>query len=133
MCRLQIKASHTFESRKFNVFIDLFVAEIDLGTRGDDQRELHSFPAGPPRLKQDTLYPGENQFAYRASVRSRLRFQPAVERRGDIDGGANAILLHKGYYPMCAINMDRVFSRSWSRKVRINKRDFLWKFKKLVF
>jgi hypothetical protein len=37
-----------------------------------------------------------------------LRFEPAVERRGDIDRGANAILLHKGYYPMYAINMESV-------------------------
>ena len=88
------------------MFIDLFVGEIDLGAGRDNQRELHSFPARPPRLKKDALHPGENQFAYRAPVCGRLRFEPAIKRRGDIDRGANAILLHKGYYPMCAINME---------------------------
>jgi len=88
------------------VFIDLFVGEIDLGAGFDDQRELHSFWARAPRLKQDALDAGKNQFAHRASVSSCLRFEPAVKRRGDIDRGANAILLHKGYYPMCAINME---------------------------
>jgi len=71
------------------VFIDLFVGEIDLGAGGDDQRELHSFPARPPRPKKDALHAGENQFAHRTSVRGRLRFEPAVEGRGDIDRGAN--------------------------------------------
>ena len=40
-CRLQISASHTFASRKFNVFRDLFVGQNDFGAVGDDQRELH--------------------------------------------------------------------------------------------
>jgi hypothetical protein len=88
------------------VFIDLFVGELDLGAVGDDQRELHSFPARPPRLKKYALHAGEDQFAHRASVCGRLRFKSAVERRGDIDRGANAILLHKGYYLMSAINME---------------------------
>ena len=91
------------------MFIDLLVGEIDLGAVGDDQRELHSFPARPPRLKQDAVNAGENQFAHRASGCGRLRFEPAVERRGDIDCGPDAILLHKGYYPMCAINMEPSF------------------------
>ena len=82
------------------MFIDLFVGEIDLGPGGDDERELHSLPARPPRLKKDALNAGENQFAHRASVCGRLRFESAVERCGDIDRGANAILLHKGYYPI---------------------------------
>ena len=99
MCRLQIKASHTFESGKFNVFINLFVGEIDLWAGGDDERELHSFPARPPRPKEDALNTGKNQFAHRASIRSRLRFEPAVEGRGDIDRGANGILLHEGIIP----------------------------------
>jgi hypothetical protein len=88
------------------VFIDLFVGEIDVGAVGDDQRELNSFATRPPRLKKDALNAGENQFAHRAPVCGRLRFEPAVERCGDIDCGANAFLLHKGYYPMCAINME---------------------------
>ena len=88
------------------MFIHLFVGEIDLRPMGDDQRKLHSFPARPPRLKKDALNADENKFADRAPVCSRLRFEPAVERRRNIDRGANAILLHKGYYPMCAINME---------------------------
>ncbi len=88
------------------MFIDLFVGEIDFGAVRNDQRELHSFRARPPRLQQDALHAGENQFAHRSSVRGCLRFEPAIERRGNIDRGANAILLHKGYYPMCAINME---------------------------
>jgi hypothetical protein len=89
------------------VFIHLFVGEIDLGAGGDDQRELHLFRARAPRLKKDAVHAGENQLAHRAPVCGGLCFQPAVERRGDIDSSANAILLHKGYYPMCAINMER--------------------------
>ena len=73
-CRLQISASHTFASRKFNVFIHLFVGEIDLGTVRDDERELHSFLARPPRLKKDAVNAGENQFAHRASVGGSLGF-----------------------------------------------------------
>jgi hypothetical protein len=87
------------ESRKFNVFIDLFVGEIDLGAGGGDQRELHLLRARPPRPKKDALHAGENQIAHRAAVCGRLRFEPAVERRGDIDRGANAIPLHKGIIP----------------------------------
>jgi len=90
------------------VFIQLFVGEIDLGTRRNNQRELHLSRARSPRLKKDAVHAGENQFAHRAPVCGRLRFQPAVERRGDIDRGANAILLHKGYYPICAINMEQL-------------------------
>lgn len=89
------------------MFIDLIVGEIDLGPGRDDQRESHSFPARPLRLKKDALNAGKNQFAHRASLCGRLRFEPAVERRGDVDRGANAILLHKDYYPMHAINMER--------------------------
>jgi hypothetical protein len=63
--------------------------------------------ARAPRLKKDVLHAGENQFAHRASICSGLRFELAIERRGDIDRGANAIRLHKGYCPMCAINMER--------------------------
>ena len=91
------------------MFIDLFVGEIDLGPGRNDQRELHSFPARPPRLKKDALNAGENQFAHRATVCRGLRFEPTVKRSGDIDRGADAILLHKGYYPMCAINMEPAF------------------------
>ena len=91
------------------MFIDLIAGEIDLGAGRDDQRELHLLRARAPRLKKDALNAGENQFAHRASVCGRLRLEPAVERRRDIDRGANAVLLHKGYYPMCAINMEPRF------------------------
>ena len=91
------------------MFINLFVGEIDLGTGRGDKRELDSFTARSPRLKKDALNACENQFAHRVSIGGRLRFESAVERRGNIDRGANAILLHKGYYPMCAINMERAF------------------------
>ena len=93
------------------MFIHLFVGEIDLGAGGDDQWELHLLRARAPRLQKDTLHTGENQFAHRAAVCGRLRFEPPVERRGDIDRGANAILLHKGYYPICAINMEPLPAR----------------------
>jgi len=76
------------------VFIDLFVSEIDLGAVGDNQRELHSLRPWPAGLKQDALNAHENEFAHRAPVRSRLGFEPTVERRGDIDRGANGIPLH---------------------------------------
>ena len=78
------------------MFIHLFVGEIDLGTVRDDERELHSFLARPPRLKKDAVNAGENQFAHRAPICGRLRFEPAVERRGDIDRSANALLRHIG-------------------------------------
>ena len=81
------------------MFIDVFVGEMDLGPGRGDQRELRSFPARPLRLKKDALNPGENQFARRAPFRGRLRFEPAVERRRDIDRGANGILLHECIIP----------------------------------
>ena len=43
------------------MFIHLFVGEVDLGAGGGDQRELHSFRARPPRLKQYALHPGKDQ------------------------------------------------------------------------
>jgi hypothetical protein len=81
------------------VFIDLIVGEIDLGAGGNDQRKLHSLWAWPPFLKEDVLNASENQFAHRAPVGGRLRLELAVERRGNIDRGANRILLHKGIMP----------------------------------
>lgn len=88
------------------MFIDLFVGQIDLGAGGDDQRELDSLRAWASLLKKDVLNACENQFAHRATVCAGLRLEPAIKRRGNIDRGANAILLHKVYYPMCAINME---------------------------
>jgi hypothetical protein len=81
------------------VFIHLIVGEIDLGAGGDDQRKLHSLRARAPSLKKDVLHAGENQFANRAPVGGRLRLELAVERRGNIDGGANGILLHESIMP----------------------------------
>src|SRR5271154_130688 len=40
-CRLHKSASHTFASRKFNVFIDLFVGHIYLWAFGNDERKAH--------------------------------------------------------------------------------------------
>ena len=97
------------------MFIDSF-GEIDLGSGRDDQRELHSLPARPPRLKKDALNAGKNQFAHRTSVCGRLCLEPAVERSGDVDRGANAFLLHNGYYPVCAINMEQ-FKAEASRDI----------------
>jgi len=81
------------------VFIHLFVGEVDLGAVGDDQGELHSLGARSPLLKKDALNAGKNQFAHRAPVGGRLRFESAVERCRDIDRGANGILLHEGIIP----------------------------------
>jgi len=54
-CRLQINASHTFASRKFNVFIDLLVGQVNLGAAGDNQRELHSPKAWALALQEHGL------------------------------------------------------------------------------
>jgi hypothetical protein len=35
-----------------------------------------------------------------------LLFELTIKRRGNIDRGANGILLHEGYYGMRAINME---------------------------
>jgi hypothetical protein len=70
---------------------------------------LHSLRARAAGLKKYALNAGKNQFAHRAAVRGGLRFELAVQGRGDIDRGADGILLHKRYYPMCAINMERAF------------------------
>jgi hypothetical protein len=56
MCRLQSRASHTFESRKFNMFIDLFVGQVDLGAVGGDQRELHSLGTWALALQQHSFH-----------------------------------------------------------------------------
>ncbi len=85
------------------MFIHLFVGEIDLGAGRDDQWQLHLLRTRTPRLKKHALDAGENQFAHRASVCGRLRFEPAAEWRRDFDRGANAILLHKGIYPIRAV------------------------------
>lgn len=81
------------------MFINFFAGEIDFRAGGDDQRELHLLWARPPRLKQYTLNAGENQFAHRASVCGRLRLEPAVERCGNIDCGANRLRLHEVIVP----------------------------------
>src|SRR5579872_5562566 len=44
--RLQTSASQTFASRKFNVFIDLFVAQVYLRSLGHHEGKLHSPRAG---------------------------------------------------------------------------------------
>ena len=95
-CRPQIKASHTFESGKFNVFIDLFVGEIDLGAAGNNQRKLHSPRAWALPLKKYDANAGENEFAHGAPIRGSLLFELTIKRRGNIDRGANGILLHEG-------------------------------------
>ena len=41
-CRLHKSASQTLASRKFNVFIDLFVGQVYLGAFGNDKRESYS-------------------------------------------------------------------------------------------
>src|SRR5271166_4948223 len=79
-CRLQISASHTLESGKFNVFIDLFVGQVDLGTSGDDQGERHSFRARALALEEHGLNTRQDQFAYRAPVRGGLRLQLSIQR-----------------------------------------------------
>src|ERR1700722_5791333 len=40
-CRLQKRASQTFASRKFNVFIDLFIGHVDLWAWRDNQGKTH--------------------------------------------------------------------------------------------
>ena len=94
-CRLHSRANHTFESRKFNVFIDLFVGEIHLWTVRDDQRELHPFRAWSLALQQNTPDSRKNQFTYGAPACSSLFFQLPVQWRWDVDRGANRVLLHE--------------------------------------
>ena len=88
------------------MFIDLFVAQIDLRTVGDDERKLHPLRTRALALQEHSFDPRENQFANRTAVRSSLRFQLPVERGWNVNGGADGILLHKFHYGRCAINME---------------------------
>lgn len=88
------------------MFIDLLVGQIDLGAVGDNQRELHLFRSRALALQEHALNAGQHEFAHRASIGGRLRFEPTIQRRRDIDGGANRIRLHEWYYFTGAINME---------------------------
>src|SRR6202521_619723 len=77
-CRLQSSASQTFASRKFNVFINIFVGQIYLGAFRDDEGKADSFETWALALDERAFRARQNEFADRASLRSCLLFQPPV-------------------------------------------------------
>lgn len=76
--RLQASASHTLASRKFNVFIDLFVGQFDLRAIGDDERELHSVRTRALVLQEDGPDTCQDQFAHRAPICGGLRLEFSI-------------------------------------------------------
>lgn len=106
MCRLHIKANQTLASRKFNVFIDLFVGQLNLGTFGDDQGKLN--PSRTRSLTFQKYAPNacQNQFSDGAALGGGLFLQLSVKRFRNINGCANGFLLHKTNYLTDAINME---------------------------
>src|SRR6202521_4150203 len=73
-CRLQSSASQTFASRKFNVFINIFVSQIYLGALRGDEGKAHSFGTRVLALHESAFRARENEFADRPSLRRGLRF-----------------------------------------------------------
>src|ERR1700680_799698 len=98
-CRPQSSASQTLASRKFNVFINLFVREIYLRTFRNDEREAHSFGTWALAFHESSCRASKNEFADRTSLRSGLLFQPPVEGGRNVHGGANSFFLHEGSIP----------------------------------
>src|SRR5260370_30082337 len=86
-CRFHASASQTLASRKFNVFIDLLVGQVYLGSLGNDERESYPLRPGALALQQDAPYPCQNQFTDRMARGSSLLFELAIERRGNIHCG----------------------------------------------
>jgi len=90
--RLQTSASQTFASRKFNVFIDLFVAQAHLGSLGHNEWKLHSPRAGALLLQQYTLDTHKNQLTDGRALRRRLLLELPIQERWNIDGDAHGFL-----------------------------------------
>src|ERR1700689_2643254 len=62
-CRLHRRASQTLASRKFNVFIDLFVGHVYLWTLRNDERESYPLGTRPLALQENALDTGEHKFS----------------------------------------------------------------------
>ena len=95
MWRLQRSASQTLASRKFKMFIDLFVRHIHLRSIRDNQWKLHS--PGPRTLAFDEgdAHAQENELANRPSLRGRLRLEFPVQGDRDVDRCPNGLLFHE--------------------------------------
>src|SRR5215470_470883 len=94
MCRSQISASQTLASRKFNVFIDLFVGDVHLPTSRTNERKLHALRSWPPARDERGAYSHENQFPDRASLRRSLFLEFPVEPTRDVYRSSHGRFLH---------------------------------------
>ena len=65
-------ASQTLASRKFNVFINLFVGQIDFRSIGNDEGKLDSFGARTLVLDERDPHAQKDQFADGTPLRGSL-------------------------------------------------------------
>src|SRR6516225_5602170 len=95
MWRLQTSASQTLASRKFNMFIDVFVCQIDFWPLRQNKGKLDSPRTGTLALDQGDPHAREDQLANRAPLSRRLGFEPSVQRNGNVDRSSDSLFLHK--------------------------------------
>ena len=110
-------------SRKFNVFIDLFVGQLNLGTSGDNQGKLNSFRPGSLAFQKYAPDACQNQFSNGAASGGGLLLQLSVKGFRNINRCANRFLLHKTNYLTNAINMEDGESRHAKCHPRGGRRD----------
>ena len=82
-------------SRKFNVFIDSFVAYFHLRAFGNDKGEVYSLWTRALSLQQNALNASQNQIADRMPLGGGLCFQLPIKRRRNVHRSADRIAFHK--------------------------------------
>jgi hypothetical protein len=105
-CRPHRSANQTLASRKFNVFIDLFVGQLNLWTLGDYQRKANSFRPGPLTFEKHAFDTCQDQLSDGSASGGRLLLQLSVKWFRNINRCANRFLLHNTHYLTDAINME---------------------------
>jgi len=76
------------------MFIDLLVGQIRLRAIRDNQRKLHSVGAKTLAFDKGNGHAQKNDFAYRSSLRGRLRLKFPVQGDRNVNRCANGLLLH---------------------------------------
>lgn len=94
MCRLQSNASYTLASRKFNVFIDLFVRQIHFGSVRNKEGETNAPGAWPLPFQDHNSHSCENQLADGVALGRALLLELAIEIVRDIYGRASRCGFH---------------------------------------
>src|SRR5215813_3173322 len=116
-CRLHRSANQTLASRIFNVFIDLFARQLNLGTFGSNQGKLDSFWPRSLAFQKHTPDACQNQLANGAASGGGLLLQLSVKGFRNINRRANRFLLHKNNYRIDAINMEALAISSSGKPV----------------